>query len=107
MAIVPNICVIPYLASRYRGVAATKEILVADKTFIFLFVLGWLPAHLLTLALRARRQFFAQSPHDRAGGCAAAAVAPEVRGGVARPVRAGTFGSSNGELRWERKPFLP
>jgi membrane protease YdiL (CAAX protease family) len=49
--IVPNICVIPYLASRYRGLAATKEILVADKTFMFLFVLGWLPAHLLTLAL--------------------------------------------------------
>jgi membrane protease YdiL (CAAX protease family) len=49
--IVPNICVVPYLLSRYRGVAATKEILVADKTFIFLFVLGWLPAHLLTLAL--------------------------------------------------------
>ncbi len=49
--IVPNICVAPYLFSRYRGVAATKEILVADKTFIFLFVLGWLPAHLLTLAL--------------------------------------------------------
>jgi len=51
LAIVPNICVLPYLASRYRGVGATKEILVADKTFIFLFVLGWLPAHLLTLAL--------------------------------------------------------
>lgn len=49
--IVPNICVLPYLASRYRGGGATKEILVADKTFIFLFVLGWLPAHLLTLAL--------------------------------------------------------
>ena len=49
--IVPNLCVLPYLASRYRGVAATKEILVADKTFIFLFVLGWLPAHLLTLAI--------------------------------------------------------
>ena len=51
LAIVPNVCVLPYLLSRYRGVAATKEILVADKTFIFLFVLGWLPAHLLTLAL--------------------------------------------------------
>lgn len=49
--LIPNICVLPYLLSRYRGVAATREILVADKTFIFLFVLGWLPAHLLTLAL--------------------------------------------------------
>jgi len=49
--IIPNICVLPYMAYRYRGVAATKEILVADKTFIFLFVLGWLPSHLLTLAV--------------------------------------------------------
>lgn len=49
--IVPNVCVLPYILSRYRGVAATQEILMADKTFIFLFVLGWLPAHLLTLAL--------------------------------------------------------
>ena len=49
--IVPNICVLPYLAYRYRGIAATKETLVGDKTFIFLFVLGSLPSHLLTLAL--------------------------------------------------------
>jgi membrane protease YdiL (CAAX protease family) len=51
LAIVPNICVLPYMYSRYRGVAVTQEMLFADKTFIFLFVLGWLPAHLLTLAL--------------------------------------------------------
>lgn len=49
--LIPNLTVIPYLAYRYRGIAATKEILVADKTFMFLFVLGWLPSHLLTLAL--------------------------------------------------------
>lgn len=29
----------------------TQEVLLADKTFVFLFVLGWVPAHLLTLAL--------------------------------------------------------
>lgn len=51
LAIVPNICVLPYLLYRYRGVAVTQEILFADKTFVFLFILGWLPAHLLTLAL--------------------------------------------------------
>jgi membrane protease YdiL (CAAX protease family) len=51
LAIVPNICVLPYVLSRYRGVAVTQEMLFADKTFVFLFVLGWLPAHLLTLAL--------------------------------------------------------
>lgn len=49
--IVPYICVLPYLASKYRGTGATQETLVSDKTFIFLFVLGSLPAHLLTLAL--------------------------------------------------------
>lgn len=48
--IVPNLCVLPYLAYRYRG-GATKEVLFADTTFMFLFVLGWLPSHLLTLAL--------------------------------------------------------
>jgi CAAX protease family protein len=43
--------VLPYLAYRYQGIGATKEVLVADKTFIFLLVLGSLPTHLLTLAL--------------------------------------------------------
>jgi len=51
LAIVPNVCVLPYLASRYRGTQPTRELLLQDKTFVFLFVLGWLPAHLLTLAL--------------------------------------------------------
>ena len=51
LALVPNICVLPYMLARYRGVAVTQEMLFADKTFVFLFVLGWLPAHLLTLAL--------------------------------------------------------
>lgn len=51
IVVVPNVCVLPYVLSRYRGVAVTQEILFADKTFVFLFVLGWLPAHLITLAL--------------------------------------------------------
>jgi len=51
LAIVPNICVLPYVAYRYHGGGATKEILLADKTFMFLFILGSLPTHLLTLAL--------------------------------------------------------
>ena len=51
LVVVPNICVLPYLAYRYRGVAATREALLSDQTFVFLFVLGWVPAHLLTLAL--------------------------------------------------------
>lgn len=51
LALVPNLCVLPYMAYRYGGEAISREILLNDKTFVFLFVLGWLPAHLLTLAL--------------------------------------------------------
>lgn len=51
IVVVPNVCVLPYVLSRYRGVGVTQELLFADKTFVFLFVLGWLPAHLITLAL--------------------------------------------------------
>ena len=51
LVVIPNVCVLPYVAYRYHGVGATKEILVADKTLIFLLVLGALPTHLLTLAL--------------------------------------------------------
>jgi membrane protease YdiL (CAAX protease family) len=51
LTIVPNVCVLPYVASRYRGVEPTRELLLHDQTFMFLFVLGWLPAHFLTMAL--------------------------------------------------------
>ncbi len=52
LALVPVLCVQPYVAQHYRsGPAPTQEILLADKTFVFLFVLGWVPAHLLTLGL--------------------------------------------------------
>lgn len=52
LALVPNLFVLPYVAFHYRGGSApTEEALLANKTFVFLFVTGWLPAHLLTLAL--------------------------------------------------------
>ena len=51
LAVVPNVSVLPYLAYRYGGTSPSREALLNDKTFVFLFVLGWLPAHLLTLAL--------------------------------------------------------
>jgi len=51
LAVVPNICVLPYLAYRYSGTQPTRDLLLKDQTFVFLFVLGWLPTHLLTLAL--------------------------------------------------------
>jgi hypothetical protein len=51
LTIVPNVCVLPYIAYRYRGIAPTRDLLLQDPTFMFLFVLGWLPAHLLTMAL--------------------------------------------------------
>jgi len=52
VALVPVLCVQPYVAYRFKnGPAPTQEVLLADKTFVFLFVLGWVPAHLLTLVL--------------------------------------------------------
>ena len=51
LVLVPGICVLPYLAYKYKGVATTGETLLADRTYIFLVVFSWLPAHLLTLAL--------------------------------------------------------
>jgi membrane protease YdiL (CAAX protease family) len=52
VAVVPNLCALPYVWYHFRGAAApTREILLADKTFMLLFVSGWLPAHLLTLGL--------------------------------------------------------
>jgi hypothetical protein len=52
VALVPIICVQPYVAYRFKGgPVPTQEILLADKTFVFLLVLGWIPAHLLTLVL--------------------------------------------------------
>ncbi len=52
VALVPNLLVLPYVVSHFRGATTpTRELLLADKTFMLLFVSGWLPAHLLTLAL--------------------------------------------------------
>jgi len=52
LALVPVLCVQPYIAYRYKGLPLpTQEVLLANKTFVFLFVLGWVPAHLLTLTL--------------------------------------------------------
>lgn len=50
--LVPNIFVLPYIAYRYQGAAGlTQHELLADKTAVFLLVLSWVPAHLLTLAM--------------------------------------------------------
>jgi membrane protease YdiL (CAAX protease family) len=51
MFIVPNICVLPYLAYKYRGTPVTWETLMSDTTYVFLMVLGFLPTHLITLAI--------------------------------------------------------
>jgi hypothetical protein len=52
VALVPNLLVVPYVFYHYRGgLAPTEEVMLANKTFVFLFVAGWIPAHLLTLAL--------------------------------------------------------
>lgn len=50
--VVPNLFVAPYVAFHYRRLPApTEQILLADKSFVLLFVSGWLPAHFLTLAV--------------------------------------------------------
>lgn len=52
LALVPNLFVLPYVAYHYQGSPAPTEAgLLANKTFVFLFVTGWVPAHLLTLFL--------------------------------------------------------
>lgn len=52
LALVPIVGAQVYVALHYRGQPfPAKEVLLADKTFVFLFVLGWIPAHLLTLGL--------------------------------------------------------
>ena len=49
--LVPQFCALPYIATHYRGIAPTREMLLADKTFIVILVAGFLPAHALTLLL--------------------------------------------------------
>ena len=52
LALVPNVFVLPYVAYHYKNAPApTEAALLANKIFVFLFVTGWLPAHLLTLVL--------------------------------------------------------
>ena len=48
--LVPQLCALPYIATHYRGMAGpTREMLLADKTFIVILIAGFLPAHALTL----------------------------------------------------------
>lgn len=48
--LVPQFCALPYIATHYRGMAGpTREMLLADKTFIVILIGGFLPAHALTL----------------------------------------------------------
>ena len=48
--LVPQFCALPYIATHYRGMAGpTREMLLADKTFIVILIAGFLPAHALTL----------------------------------------------------------
>ena len=50
--LVPQFCALPYIATHYRGMAGpTREMLLADKTFIVILIAGFLPAHALTLLL--------------------------------------------------------
>jgi membrane protease YdiL (CAAX protease family) len=48
---VPLMVALPYVIYRWSAFAPRPEAIVTDKTFIFLSILGILPAHLLTIAL--------------------------------------------------------
>lgn len=47
----PQLFALPYIAVRYQGERPTIEMLLRDKTFILIIIIGILPAHLLTLAV--------------------------------------------------------
>jgi uncharacterized protein len=47
----PQLFALPYVAARYQDARPTLEMLLADKTFILIIIVGILPAHLLTLAV--------------------------------------------------------
>jgi len=50
--IVPNLCVVPYIAYRYQGTRGLNEhVLMADRTLVLIFVSASLPTHLLTLVI--------------------------------------------------------
>jgi CAAX protease family protein len=48
---VPLVCSLPYIAYRYPGLAATREDLLNDKTFLFINVISYFPVHALTFLL--------------------------------------------------------
>jgi membrane protease YdiL (CAAX protease family) len=50
--LVPQLCALPYLAAHYRGQQApTTATLLSDPKFVLILVLGFVPAHLLTLLI--------------------------------------------------------
>ena len=53
LVLLPLLLTLPYLFYHYQhaGIAPTRELLIADKLFIFLNVLSVFPAHFLTLAM--------------------------------------------------------
>jgi membrane protease YdiL (CAAX protease family) len=48
---VPLMVALPYVIYRWSAFAPRPDTIVTDKTFVFLSILGILPAHLLTIAL--------------------------------------------------------
>ena len=52
LLLIPPILSLPYLLYRYQnGGFLTRETLIADKTFIFLNIVGVIPAHVITFAI--------------------------------------------------------
>jgi membrane protease YdiL (CAAX protease family) len=50
---IPQLCALPYIVTHYRGMPGgpTKEILLSDKTFVLLLVIGLFVAHLISMAV--------------------------------------------------------
>ena len=47
--IIPNLCVLPYIAYHYRGSRVLDaQVLLSDKTVILIFILASLPVHAIT-----------------------------------------------------------
>ena len=51
LLLVPPLISLPYLVYRYQGGSLKRDVLIADKTFIFFNILGVIPAHIITFAI--------------------------------------------------------
>lgn len=52
LVVVPGLCVLPYFSSHYpSGTPLTPQLLLTDKTLVLIFILAYIPVHVLTFAV--------------------------------------------------------